>query len=137
MLAEKIITIILTASAFIICLDASPRLLVFVAIGFVLLEYILFYLPSNIEYDERHIFIQKKKESQAIAFRNVYQLKMTGLRVGSRTIWKIRYNSDRKEGVARFYPRNYSSNFSEFVNLLRQQNPRVEINVKGSFDFDF
>lgn len=137
MLVEKIITVVLSVSAFIICLDSSPRLLVFVMIGFVLLEYVLFYLPNKIEFDEQKIFIKRKKEQEEIEFRNVYLLKMTGLRIGSRTIWKIRYNCNRKEGVARFYPNNYSSNLSEFVALLRKQNPRVEISVKGAFDFDF
>jgi hypothetical protein len=101
------------------------------------ISYIVFYLPDNIEFDNEKIYIKRWNGSYTIDLKNIHMIKMTGLSIGHRNIWKIKYIVNNEENAARFYPRYFSSAFDDFVAQVKSKNPKVElIRFSWSLDFD-
>jgi len=73
------------------------------------------------------MFVKRKKGEEVVLLKDIYQLKITRLGVGSKRIWKIKYSGGA--GIARCYPRLRSPGLIEFVNQLQLKNPGVEINI--------
>jgi predicted secreted protein len=98
------------------------------------IDYILFYLPNHIDFDDNNIFIKTKEGIITVPYQQVTMLKLTGLSIGSKNIWKIKYYDNGREKVARFYPRNYSNTLGDFIKLLRSRNPNTQF-ISFSWSF--
>lgn len=99
--------------------------------------YIVFYLPDNIEFDNDHLFIIRRRKEIVVDLKDIYLIKVTMISIGYRSLWKIRYTNNNEDGAARFYSRYFSSSFDNFCNQVKAKNPHVEIkNYSWSFDFD-
>jgi hypothetical protein len=123
---EKAIFFILLAWVLIFCVKHYPQLLYIAAPVFIFLEYILYYLPNKVEFDNENIFIKRKKGEERVAIKDIYLVKITAIGIGHKSIWKIKYSNYNGEGVARFYPRNVSSSFGDFLKLVKAANPKAE-----------
>lgn len=124
---EKTIFFILLASVLIFCAEHYPELLFIVIPVFILLDYLLYYLPDKVEFDNEYLFIKRKKGEERIALKDIYLVKATGLSIGHKSIWKIKYLVYNGQGAARLYPRNLSSSFNDFIKLVKAANPGAEV----------
>jgi hypothetical protein len=126
---EKIVFFILLVTVLLFCIKHYPELLLIAAPIFIFLDYLLYYRPNRIEFDDNYLFIKRKKGEEIVALKDVYLVKSTAWGIGFKTIWKMRYYNRNGEGTARFYPRKRSQGFGDFVRQLRLKNPKVEIRV--------
>ena len=126
-MAEKTLFLILLGMVLTFCLKHYPRLLFAAAPVFIVIDYLIYYRPDRVEFDNAHIFIKRKTVYEQVALNDIYEIKMTGLGIGVKTIWKIRYADHRGNGVAWFYPRYFSQGLKEFVDAVAVKNPNAKL----------
>ena len=134
LILEKIISVILFATVITFCFKSNHELLLIAVPIICAIDYILFYLPDVIEFDEFGIYIKTKEGLIPVPYQQVTTLKLTGLSIGSKNIWKIKYYDKGREKTARFYPRNYSNTLGDFIKLLRSRNPNTKF-ISFSWSF--
>ena len=127
LIVEKIIFFVLLVTILLFCVKHYPELLLIAVPIFIYLDYLIYYRPNQIEFDDNQLFIKRKKGEEIVALKDVYQLRSTAWRIGFKKIWKLRYYNRNGEGNAWFYPRKGASGFEDFVEQVRGKNPKVEI----------
>jgi hypothetical protein len=134
LILEKIISVILFTAVIGMCFKSNHELLLIAVPILGVIDYILFYLPTQVEFDDFSVFIKTKDGVITVPYRQVTMLKLTGLSIGSKNIWKIKYYDKGREKTARFYPRNYSNTLGDFIKLLRTRNPNTKF-ISFSWSF--
>jgi hypothetical protein len=119
---------ILMAGILIFCFKGSPELLIIAVPILIALDYVIFYLPSRVEFDEESIFIRKGRDPEfLVPLRNVRLIKSLWLNIGFHNLCKITYVLNGKQMRVYVYPRAFSSTNADFVKQLKSKNPGVEI----------
>jgi hypothetical protein len=124
---EKAVFFILLALVLIFCTAHYPELLLIAIPIFILLDYLLYYFPDKVDFDNEHFYIKRKKGEERVALKDIYLVTRTGVSIGHKSIWKVKYINYNGEGVVRFFPRNISSSFDDFIKLVKEKNPGVEV----------
>jgi len=124
---EKILFFLLLAALLIFSLQHYPELLWIAAPVFLYFDFMLYYRPVQIGFESDKLFIKRKNGEETVLLKDIHLIKKTGFGIGHKSIWKIRYRVHNGEGMAYFYPRNISSNFSDFIKLVQAANPAAEI----------
>jgi hypothetical protein len=127
LIGEKIVFFILLIVVLLFCIKHYPGIL-FVAVPvLVCLDYLIYYRPNYIEFDDDRLFIKRKKGIESVALKDVYLVKMTLWGIGTKSLWRIKYSTPGKDGVVRFYPRANKANLVEFMTLVKACNPLAAI----------
>jgi hypothetical protein len=129
LLTEKILFFLLLAWILIFALKHYPELLWIAVPVFIYFEYMIYYRPSQIEFDGENLFIKKKRGEEFVALMDIYLVSNTHFGIGYKSIWKVKYLNNKGGGVARFYPRKLSSGFDDFIKFLKAVNPDVVIKI--------
>jgi len=129
LIIEKTIFFLLLATVLTFCAAHYPELLFIAVPVFIFLDYLVYYLPDKIEFDNEHLFIKRKTGEECIDLKHICLVKMTGLSIGRKNIWKIKYSNYNGDGIVRFYPGNVSS-FNDFIKLVRAANSNVEVRTR-------
>lgn len=128
LVAEKIIFFLLLACVLIFGIKHYPQLLFIAGPIFIVLEYLIYYLPDKLAFDNECLFIKRKKGEEQVALKDIYLVRTTALNLGFKTIYKIKYSSRNGAGVTRFYPKSKPCT-NDFITLLKTANPRAEIRI--------
>ena len=100
--------------------------------------YWAFDVAKTVEYDMNYMYIKGKSEEERIALKDIYQIKLTTIRINNRSMWKISYYTPaRSRKSVRILPRLFQEGFDEFKDYVRTANKDVKIKSwSHSFDFD-
>ena len=134
---NRIVIVILTIAFFIFILNRSFNMAILIfGAAILIFGFSIFYLPDTIEFDDKNMYIMKRGDETIVDLKDIYMVKLTGMRFNYRHMWKIKYKINGIEKAARFYP-DYSSALDEFTGLVKQKNPVAEIKYQSwFFDFD-
>lgn len=125
---EKIIAMVLVGGILLLCFKTSADLLLIGVPIAIALDYVVFYLPSHVDFDEDYIFIRNNKAKEyAVPITNIKLIKALRWSIGFHTLYRISYWLDGKERRIYLYPRAFSSVLPDFINQLRAKNRSVEI----------
>jgi hypothetical protein len=127
-ITEKIIAMVLVGGILLLCFKTSADLLLIGVPIAIALDYMVFYLPSHVEFDDERIFIRKKSAPElVVSLNNITLVKAMHWSIGFHTLFKITYWINGKQMRIYLYPRAFSSILPDFVNQLKTKNGSVEI----------
>ena len=126
---EKIVFFILLVTVLLFCVKHYPELLLITVPIFMYFDYLIYYRPNYIEFDDDHLYIKRKKGEEIVALKDVYQVKSTAWGIGFKKVWKLQYYNRNGQGKAWFYPSDGALGFGEFVKQLREKNANAEIGI--------
>ena len=129
LLTEKVLFFLALAWILILALKHYPELLWIAIPAFVYFDYMLYYRPSQIEFDHEKLFIKRKKGEEIVAMKNICLVSNTHFGIGYKSIFKIRYKNSKIDGIVRFYPKKLSSGFDDFIKILKAVNPNAVIKM--------
>ncbi len=137
LLAEKIVIItgfLLSTLVYLIIPDfLILYLIVLIFIG--LSVYSVYFLVSNISYDENYLYLKQKKEQKTVELNNIIQIKITPHWGSWRRMWKVKYVENEKEGNLYFYLKYGYFTLNPFIKQVKLKNPFVEC-LYITFDLD-
>jgi hypothetical protein len=139
LIVEKIVILLSLVVFLFIIAGTAPTVLqdlLWIVPIYVGVFYIVFFLPDGIEFDAENIYLKRRHHNYTIPLKDISVIKITGISIGYRSLWKLECKVNGIEGDARFYNRSYfSPAFNNFCNHVKLKNPKVEVRKFGwSFD---
>jgi|GEM_PF-1092884 hypothetical protein len=142
LLAEKIVItlILIITQPFWIGVNEYPAIsilliLILIFCGYSL--YTVYFVVSNLSYDDSHLYLKYRKQQNCIELKKIIQVKLTPYWGSWRSQWKVKYVQDNKEISVYFYLKYGFFSLNPFVKAIKNQNPSVDIQyITLDVDFD-
>jgi hypothetical protein len=141
LLAEKIIialVLIITLPSWFF-VSEFPAISIFLVLILIFCGYSLYtiyFVVSNLYYDNLYLYIKSRKQDKVIELKDIIQIKITPYFGSWRTQWKIKYIENNREEFVFFYLKYGLFSLTPFIKLVKTKNPTVDC-VYITLDIDF
>lgn len=142
LIAEKTIVIsaLVITSPFWLVVNEFPAISIILVLILILCVYSLytvFYVVSNVSYDDSHLYIIHRKQQKSIELKEIIQIKLTPYWGSWRSQWKIKYIENGNEQQIFFYLKYGLLSLRPFIKTVKIQNPSVDyVYIILDVDFD-
>ncbi|MEO6850276.1 MAG: hypothetical protein ABI203_05005 [Mucilaginibacter sp.] len=141
LLAEKtVVTLVLIISQpFWIVISDFPAISIILVLILALCGYSLYaiyFIISDISYDENQLYITHRKQQKCIQLSNITLIKITPYWGSWRPQWKVKYVENGIEETTFFYLKYGLISLKPFIKAVKVQNPSVDY-VYITLDIDF
>ena len=132
------IIIILITLLFWIGVDGLPIIIPSIAFIFAIYcFYNIFFIVSNVSYDDNNIYIKNRKIVQTISLEYITAIKLSPYFGSFRNKWRIKYIKGGQEYSIFIFLKFGLISLNQFVKIIKSKNPSVDIvHISADIDLD-